>query len=164
MIGATMPDLHETDKASLRSRSVSEVRFGSRVFDTAYRRSCKTCTSPARFELEKSVVLGAGFAETAREFADSGVTARNLSEHFGNRHVDLESDSVAELRLEHAAEIRRQHLGLIGGSLYDQAAAVSAEAVDAMATTLADLASVIEDGTVLEAGFQTGLETDERDV
>lgn len=159
-----MPDLHETDKASLRSRSVSEVRFGGRVFDTVYRRSCKTCTSPARYELEKSLVLGAGFAETAREFADSEVTARNLSTHFTRKHVDLESDSVAELRLEHAAEIRRERFLLTGGSLYDQAAAVSAEAVDAMATTLADLASVIKDGTVLEAGFQAAMETDERDV
>lgn len=58
----------ETD-ANPFTNSLVQVRIGNKTYDARYEKSCKTCTHPARMEIESALVMGDGYRQVARTFS-----------------------------------------------------------------------------------------------
>ena len=113
------PDVERSEPEVLTQSpaSVSTYEVGGKVFPMVFRKRCKTCNSPRRYDLELAIVVGGGFSEVAGMFPGSGVSARNLRDHINLKHVNLEGANVRRLRAEHAENVRRADLVALGAHL-----------------------------------------------
>ncbi len=139
--------------------SVSSIEIGGSVIPMVSKRSCSTCRSPFRYDLEREVVLGVPAAEAVRRFPDSGVSARSLRDHVSQQHLDLRSEGVQKLREESANQQRQARLQLIGKLLYNHVDAESTKAKSSMAALLFELASIVNDGGFLLRGFEAAVKS-----
>ncbi len=65
---------------------------------------CRVCRSGSRRDVEIALAEGRPYAEIAAMFPDSGVSARNIGEHYRRGHLPLESVEVKEIVAAQAAE------------------------------------------------------------
>jgi hypothetical protein len=65
---------------------------------------CRLCRSGSRHDVEVALAEAHSYAEIAAMFPDSGLSARNIGEHYRRGHFPLDSVEVKEIVAAQAAE------------------------------------------------------------
>jgi hypothetical protein len=78
--------------------SLAVVRAGGREYPLVSERTCKTCCSEYRRVIERDAVAGRTWKTIIRSLPrDAGLTERNLSDHWRNKHVPVAAEAVQVL-------------------------------------------------------------------
>ncbi len=65
---------------------------------------CRVCRSGSRRAVEIGLAEGRSYTEIAAMFPDSGLSTRNIAEHYRRGHLPLDSNEVREIVAAQAAE------------------------------------------------------------
>ncbi|HSH62346.1 MAG TPA: hypothetical protein VK988_22380 [Acidimicrobiales bacterium] len=65
---------------------------------------CRVCRSASRRDVEIALAEAHSYGEIAAMFPDSGLSARNIAEHYRRGHLPLKSNEVKEIVAAQAAE------------------------------------------------------------
>lgn len=85
--------------------SIARIRVGGREYDAVSERTCRTCGSEFRAEIERQAVAGRTWARIIDSLPpDANLTARNLADHWKNGHVPIQEPSVVALAEQQANE------------------------------------------------------------
>lgn len=83
--------------------SIANVHLGGRDYPVVRVNSCLTCQSPYRTEIESMALDGKSWSTIIGSIPpDSGLTARNIADHWSNGHLPVRDAAVAA-HLEHEA-------------------------------------------------------------
>jgi len=86
--------------------SVATIRVAGHDFPAVTERTCRTCTSPYRWEIEEQLLLGRTYARIVADLPDDAhVSPRNLADHWKNGHLPLNEPTVQAV-LDERAEKR----------------------------------------------------------
>lgn len=86
--------------------SVAKVRVGGHEYPAVTERTCYTCASPFRAQIEEQAVAGRTWARIVESLpSDAGLTPRNLADHWKNGHLPVVEATVQAL-VERQAEDR----------------------------------------------------------
>lgn len=85
--------------------SIARVRVGGREYDAVSERTCRTCGSEYRAEVERQAIAGRTWARIVDSLpANANLTARNIADHWRNGHVPVSEPTVAALLEQQATE------------------------------------------------------------
>ena len=101
-----------TEKTPPTGNSVASIKLGGRAYPNVSVPQCRVCRSPMGLAIERAIVIGAGYAATARTFPEAHLTGRNIEDHFANSHLPLRDEAVRRLQEEDGEQ--RAHLVEIG--------------------------------------------------
>ncbi len=77
--------------------SLASITVGGRSYPIVDVPGCRCCQHPARWEIEQQIVAGRMWANIARDLPeDSGLTARNIKDHYTNGHLPITEPAVVE--------------------------------------------------------------------
>lgn len=85
--------------------SLASVRLGGRAYPWRAEARCMVCRSPHRLEVEERTVAGDSWKSIADSLPDnSGLSERNLADHFRNGHLPVQDAAVVRLAEQQAEE------------------------------------------------------------
>jgi hypothetical protein len=87
--------LHMPAQANL---SLDSTKVAGREYPLVMERTCKTCSSQYRNDIEEQTVAGRTWRAIIGDLPDdAGLTERNLADHFKNQHLPVAAEAVQQL-------------------------------------------------------------------
>lgn len=78
--------------------ALATVRAGGHEYSLVSQRTCRTCNSPYREQIERDTVSGRTWKAILRDLPeDTDLTPRNVADHFKNGHLPVAEEAVRQL-------------------------------------------------------------------